>query len=85
MDEQELTMQIAGLPTSTATRFTRALLALAITFVTTAGLGQEPQRRQGPPPGQQQTQQAVPGRSVLRLLPADSVTEHAIDIPSGRH
>jgi carboxypeptidase C (cathepsin A) len=84
MDEQELTMQIAGLPTSTATRFTGALLALAIAFAASAGLGQEPQRRQGPPPGQQQTQQAAPGQSVLRLLPADSVTEHAIDIPSGR-
>jgi carboxypeptidase C (cathepsin A) len=70
----------------TVTKFTRTLLALLIALAATTGLAQEGQRRQGPPPGQRQEQTgpAAPAQSVLRLLPADSVTEHSIDIPSGR-
>src|SRR6516162_10077734 len=78
-------MRIADLTAPTVTKFTRTLLALLIALAATTGLAQEGQRRQGPPSGQrqEQTAPAAPGQSVLRLLPADSVTEHAIDIPSG--
>jgi carboxypeptidase C (cathepsin A) len=92
MDEQENSMRISGLGNSSPTTFTRILLAFIIAFAATAGVAQEGQRRQGPPPGQRQAQAgqaqqsapAAPGQSVLRLLPADSVTEHSIDLPSGR-
>src|ERR1700751_1297950 len=80
-------MRIADFTGSTVTKFTRTLLALLIALAATAGVAQEGQRRQGPPPGQRQTQQtgpAAPGERVLRLLPADSVPEHSIDLPSGR-
>jgi len=79
-------MRIADLTAPTVTKFTRTLLALLIALAATTGLAQEGQRRQGPPSGQrqEQTAPAAPGQSVLRLLPADSVTEHSIDIPSGR-
>src|SRR6266545_2690230 len=65
------------------TKLNRSLLALLIAFSATAALAQggRPQR-QGPPPTEQR--QGAPDQSVLRLLPADSVTEHSIDTPSGK-
>jgi carboxypeptidase C (cathepsin A) len=65
----------------------RWLLALLIAAGTTVATAQERPRRQPA----QQTEQRPPEQradeareSVLRLLPADSVTEHSIDIPGGR-
>src|SRR5215468_10499984 len=75
-----------------ATKLTRLLLALLIAAAATVAAAQE----RGPGQGgqrrpQQQSeqhgseQQQGPSReSVLRLLPADSVTEHAVDIPAGK-
>src|SRR5919197_648723 len=72
----------------------RLLLALLIAGAATLASAQErPRRRAQPPqqgeqqpgeqrPGEQQPAQARGG--VLRLLPADSVTEHSLDIPGGK-
>jgi carboxypeptidase C (cathepsin A) len=67
------------------TRLSRGLLALLIAATATIAVAQERPRRQGQPPDQQQQQQNTsPGQSVLRLLPPDSVTQHAIDTPAGK-
>jgi carboxypeptidase C (cathepsin A) len=76
------------------TKLTRLLLALVIAGAATVAAAQERgpggqggQRR----PAQQQSEQhgaeqrpSESRESVLRLLPADSVTEHAVDIPAGK-
>jgi carboxypeptidase C (cathepsin A) len=68
-------------------RLWRLLLALLLAAGTSVATAQERPRRQ---PTQQTEQRpaeqrtAEPRDSVLRLLPADSVTEHSIDIPGGR-
>jgi carboxypeptidase C (cathepsin A) len=66
------------------TALTRIFLALAVaTTTTTLAAAQE----RGGRSGQQQQQSRSEGQEgggVLRLLPADSVTEHAIDTPSGK-
>src|SRR5215471_4479481 len=68
-------------------QLSRALLALSIVGTTTFAIAQERPRR---PPAQQSEQRASEPRqgeqareSVLRLLPGDSVTEHAVAIPGG--
>jgi carboxypeptidase C (cathepsin A) len=72
------------------TRTTRHLLIAALAFALPAvALAQPRQGRPGggPPPQQQQQQQEQKpqaGPGVLRLLPADSTTEHALDVTSGK-
>jgi carboxypeptidase C (cathepsin A) len=67
--------------------------ALLLASAAVMGHAQEQPRRQGPAQRaeQQQAEQqrpeqqrAEPRESVLRLLPADALTEHAVDTPSGR-
>jgi carboxypeptidase C (cathepsin A) len=60
-------------------KLTRSLLALLMFVAATTAVAQERPRRQGPP-----EQQQAAGEGVLRLLPPDSVTEHTIDLPSGK-
>ena len=77
--------QDARMPFPDMTRIARLLLALSLAIAAGAVSAQE--RPQRPPP--HQTEQPSPssvGRardSVLRLLPADSVTEHSVEIPAG--
>jgi carboxypeptidase C (cathepsin A) len=65
----------------------RLLLALLIAGTATVAQAQENPRR---PAAQQAEQRPTEQRqgdardSVLRLLPADSVTEHSVDIPAGK-
>jgi carboxypeptidase C (cathepsin A) len=70
------------------TKLNRSLLALLFAVATTAALAQEdphqgaPQeQRRGPP---QEQRQGAPEQSVLRLLPPDAVSQHAIDTPGGK-
>jgi carboxypeptidase C (cathepsin A) len=65
----------------------RLLLALLVAGAATVASAQDRPRRAE----QQQSEQRAPEQrqgdareSVLRLLPADSVTEHSVDIPAGR-
>jgi carboxypeptidase C (cathepsin A) len=82
------------LPKLNRLRAWRLLLALLIAGAATLASAQERPRRLAQPPqqseqqpsdqrrGEQQPSQARDG--VLRLLPADSVTEHSLDIPGGK-
>jgi carboxypeptidase C (cathepsin A) len=70
-------------------RFWRVFLALLIAGTATLASAQEQQRPRGPQ--SQQTEHQAPEQrqgqsreSVLRLLPADSVTQHSVDIPGGK-
>jgi len=67
------------------TKPTRLLLALLIagtaTFASAQERGQEHPRR--PVAQQSEQRQGESHDSVLRLLPADSVTEHSVEIPAG--
>src|SRR5258708_34429590 len=71
-------------------RLWRVLLALLIAGTATFASAQEQQQRPRRPQAQLSEQQAPEQRqgqtreSVLRLLPADSVTEHSVDIPGGK-
>ena len=76
-------------PTLIPSKLTRALLALLLAGAATIASAQESrppaqhgeQRASEPRQGEQR--QADARESVLRLLPADSVTEHAVAIPGG--
>src|SRR5262245_32287167 len=73
----------------TASRLTtlnRNLLALLIAVALTApaAFAQNRPQRQAQAPGEQQQQQATPGQSVLRLLPADAVSQHTIETAWGK-
>ena len=74
--------------TSIPTRLGHALIALVIAAAATTAVAQDRPRQQGRAAGeqpQQQQQQRPPlGDGVLRLLPADSVTEHTVDIAGGK-
>jgi carboxypeptidase C (cathepsin A) len=60
------------------TKLSRLLLALLLAGATTVALAQErPRRAQAP---QTEQRQAAPQDGVLRLLPADAVTEHSADV-----
>ena len=60
------------------TNLSRLLLALLLAGATTVALAQErPRRAQAP---QTEQRQAAPQDGVLRLLPADAVTEHSADV-----
>jgi carboxypeptidase C (cathepsin A) len=84
------------MPTLTSiagTKASRALLALLLAAVTTAAAAQDRPRGGGPPPSaehgqaeqrQNDQRQAPPGPGVLRLLPADAVTQHTIGIAGGK-
>src|ERR1700734_2630914 len=61
--------------------FRRTILALAVALATTAAAAQDHPSRPG---HSDQGRQEQGGSGVLALLPADSVTEHSIDTPSGK-
>src|SRR3974390_777531 len=64
------------------TKYSLSRLALGVLFA--GGLGFAPaQERPNAPQDKPAVQHAV-GEGVLRLLPVDSVTEHAIDTPRGK-
>ncbi len=69
------------------TKLARLLLVLALAIAAGAVSAQErPRPAQAPQQAEQsQTDQRTSGSQdgVLRLLPADSVTEHSVDIPAG--
>jgi carboxypeptidase C (cathepsin A) len=68
-------------------RVWRVLLALLVAGATTVAAAQETPRRQPPPPHSEQRppeRQGEGRESVLRLLPADSVTEHTIALADGK-
>jgi carboxypeptidase C (cathepsin A) len=76
-------MTMPNLRHPTINALTPALLAIAIAASATLAFAQE--RRGRPAQGPQQTQsEPQPGGGVLRLLPADSVTQHSIDTPTGK-
>jgi carboxypeptidase C (cathepsin A) len=67
------------------------LVALLVAGTATLASAQEQQRPRGAQGQAQRTEQQAPEQrqgqsrdSVLRLLPADSVTEHSVDIPGGK-
>ena len=65
----------------------RWLLALLIAAGTTVATAQERPRRAPTQQSEQRPPEQRAGEareSVLRLLPADSVTEHSIELPGGR-
>src|SRR3979409_2062884 len=68
---------------TTAARWPRLLLALAVAATTPIGIAEELPGGQGQQPAQA-GQQSSPEQSVLRLLPGNAVTEHAIDTPIGK-
>src|SRR5260370_39651668 len=77
------------LPNTTTTRLllTRLFLALLVAGATAVASAQErPSRQPAQQSEQQRGEQHQNGarESVLRLLPADSVTEHTVDIPGGK-
>src|SRR5262249_5028626 len=87
MDSRDASMTT---PEMTMSKLTRALLALVLAGAATIASAQEGDRR----PQQQSEQrasdqqqgeqrQADARESVLRLLPADSVSEHAVAVPGG--
>jgi carboxypeptidase C (cathepsin A) len=66
------------MPFPNITKLSRLLLALLLAGATTVALAQErPRRAQAP---QTEQRQAAPQENVLRLLPADAVTEHSADV-----
>jgi len=73
---------------SRLTKLHRSLLALLIAVSATAAFAQGRPQRQAQAPGEQQQQsqqqQGAPGQSVLRLLPADAVSQHTIDTAWGK-
>ena len=76
-------------PTLIPSKLTRALLALLLAGAATIASAQESRQpaqhgeQQASEPRQGEQRQANARESVLRLLPADSVTEHAVAIPGG--
>src|SRR5581483_10318870 len=69
------------------TTFSRLAMALLVAGAATVAIAQEnPHRGQGEPKQSEQPrrQNGPSGSGVLRLLPPDSVTRHAIDTTSGR-
>src|SRR5215831_5260047 len=71
-------------PAMTMSKLTRALLALLLAGAATLASAQEsrpPARASEQRQGEQR--QADARESVLRLLPADAVSEHAVAIPGG--
>src|SRR5499433_2232131 len=69
---------------SVLTKLNRSLLALLIAFSATAALAQGRPQRQGQAPQTQSEQRPPQDGGVLRLLPADSVTDHSIETEWGK-
>jgi len=72
---------------SLKTTTTRALLALLVAASAAVAAAQEQsQRHSAQPPGHERPDQHESGarESVLRLLPADSVTEHTVELAGGK-
>ena len=69
---------------SVFTKLNRSLLALLIAFSATAALAQGRPQRQGQAPQTQSEQRPPQDGGVLRLLPADSVTDHSIETEWGK-
>src|SRR5262249_36278035 len=76
-------------PAMTISKLTRALLALLRAGVPTLASAREsrpraqPSEQRASDQRQGEQRQADARESVLRLLPADSVSEHAVAIPGG--
>ncbi|HLQ88736.1 MAG TPA: carboxypeptidase [Xanthobacteraceae bacterium] len=64
-------------------RWTQALLILLVVATATVAVAQDRPRRQGQQTAQTQPQ-TTSEQTVLRLLPGNAVTEHAIDTPAGK-
>src|SRR6266496_2587004 len=83
-------MVLPKMKTPSRFRFWCLLLALLVAGAAVTSAQERPRRppaqsaeqSQGTPSGEQR--QGAPRESVLRLLPADSVTEHSIDIAGGK-
>jgi carboxypeptidase C (cathepsin A) len=70
------------MPFPKATKLNHFLLALLLAGATTVALAQErPRRAQAQ---QTEQRQAAPQDSVLRLLPADAVSEHVVQVTGGK-
>jgi carboxypeptidase C (cathepsin A) len=97
--DQDALMTTPAMNFSPMTKLSRLLLALLVAGAATVASAQERARRpqQQPPqqqteqrPSQQQTEQRPSQQrqdaheSLLRLLPADAVSEHSVDIPGGK-
>ena len=61
-----------------------ALVLVLAAGLNSAGAQPKPERPDRPPQQQQQQSGPVNGKGVLRLLPADSVTEHSVETAQGR-
>ena len=75
------------MPFPDMTKLTRLLLALLIAGAAGTVSAQERPRRPQAAQTEQRPAEQRPAESrdsVLRLLPADSVTEHTVDIPAGK-
>jgi carboxypeptidase C (cathepsin A) len=72
------------MPLPHMTRLYRFLLALLIAGTATIAIAQERPRARPPAPAAEQAGSGEPRASVLRLLPADAVSEHTVDVASGR-
>jgi len=62
----------------------RLLVALLLAGTTAIASAQEAPHRQGAAQSEQRSEQRRSDESVLRLLPADSVTEHTVDTVGGK-
>ena len=62
----------------------RLLVALLLASATAIASAQEAPHRQGAAQSEQRSEQRRSDESVLRLLPADSVTEHTVDTVGGK-
>ena len=66
---------------------TNSILRLALAIVLAGALGSaaaQEAHRAGAQEKPSQAEQHEAGKGVLRLLPADAVTEHSIDTPKGK-
>ncbi len=59
-------------------------LVFTVAGALTPAAAQHHPEHAGKPPAEQAQQQRPAGKGILRLLPADSVTEHSIDTPQGK-
>ncbi len=62
----------------------RLLLAFLLAVTTSVALAQERARRLPGATSQAEQQASEPRSGILRLLPADAVSEHTVDVPGGK-
>jgi carboxypeptidase C (cathepsin A) len=75
------------IPFAARSLLSRAFLVLLVAATATAAIAQDRPRRQGPPQDEQrQSEQRQPEsrESVLRLLPPDAITQHAVTTAAGK-